>query len=81
MAVTVDGHQTRELGRGDFVGELRALEWSAGYAYPRLASVLATSPVRLLVFPEGVLAQLVERYPSLDQVIREAVAERLQRHS
>jgi hypothetical protein len=35
----------------------------------------------LLVFPEGVLAQLVERYPALDRVIREAVAERLQRHS
>jgi aromatic-L-amino-acid decarboxylase len=79
--VTVDGQQARELGRGDFFGELRALEWGAGYAYPRLASVLATSPLRLLVFPEGVLAQLVERYPPLDRVIREAVAERLQRHS
>jgi aromatic-L-amino-acid/L-tryptophan decarboxylase len=79
--VTVDGQQARELGRGDFFGELRALEWGAGYAYPRLASVLATSPLRLLVFPEGVLAQLVERYPALDRVIREAVAERLQRHS
>ena len=65
----------------DFFGELRALEWGAGYAYPRLASVLASSPLRLLVFPEGVLAQLVERYPALDRVIREAVAERLQRHS
>ena len=81
VKVTVDGQQTRELGRGDFVGELRALEWGAGYAYPRLASVLATSPVRLLVFPEGVLAELVERYPALDRVIREAAAERLRRHS
>jgi aromatic-L-amino-acid/L-tryptophan decarboxylase len=79
--VTVDGQQARELGRGDFFGELRALEWGAGYAYPRLASVLASSSLRLLVFPEGVLAQLVERYPALDRVIREAVAERLQRHS
>ena len=79
--VTVDGQQARELGRGDFFGELRALEWGAGYAYPRLASVLASSPLRLLVFPEGVLAQLVERYPALDRVIREAVAERLQRRS
>ena len=79
--VTVDGQQARELGRGDFFGELRALEWGAGYSYPRLASVLATSPLRLLVFPEGVLAQLVERYPALGRVIREAVAERLPRHS
>jgi CRP-like cAMP-binding protein len=81
VTVTVDGQQARELRRGDFFGELRALEWGAGYSYPRLASVLATSPLRLLVFPEGVLAQLVERYPALDRVIREAVAERLQRHS
>jgi aromatic-L-amino-acid/L-tryptophan decarboxylase len=81
VTVTVDGQQARELGRGDFFGELRALEWGAGYSYPRLASVLATSPLRLLVFPEGVLAQLVERYPALDRVIREGVAERLQRHS
>ncbi|HKE81492.1 MAG TPA: cyclic nucleotide-binding domain-containing protein, partial [Solirubrobacteraceae bacterium] len=81
VTVTVDGQQARELGRGDFFGELGALEWGAGYAYPRLASVLATSPLRLLVFPEGVLARLVERYPALDRVIREAAAERLQRHS
>jgi len=79
--VTVDGEEARELGRGEFFGELRALEWGAGYSYPRLASVQASSPLRLLVFPEGVLAQLVERYPSLDRLIREAVAERLPRHS
>jgi glutamate/tyrosine decarboxylase-like PLP-dependent enzyme len=81
VTVTIDGQQARELGRGDFFGELRALEWGAGYAYPRLASVLATSPLRVLVFPEGVLAELVERYPALERVIREAAAERLKRHS
>jgi hypothetical protein len=52
-AVSVDGEQARELGPGDFFGELRALEWGAGYAYPRLAGVRATSPLRLLVFPGG----------------------------
>jgi len=79
--VTADTQEARGLGRGDFFGELRALDWGAGYAYPRLASVRATLPLRLLVLPEGVLARLVERYPSLDRVIREAVAERLPRHS
>jgi aromatic-L-amino-acid/L-tryptophan decarboxylase len=78
-AVTVDGEPTRDLGAGDFFGELRALEWGAGYAYPRLASVRATSPLRLLVFPEGSLQELVERYPAVARVIREAVAERLPR--
>ena len=62
-AVSVDGQPARELGPGDFFGELRALEWGSGYAYPRLASVRATSPLRLLVFPEGGLQELVERYP------------------
>jgi selenocysteine lyase/cysteine desulfurase len=79
--VTVGGERTRDLGRGDFFGELRGLEWAAGYSYARTASVRATSPLRLLVFPEGALAQLVDRYPSLEHVIREAVAERLPRHS
>jgi len=80
-AVVVDGTPARELGPGDFFGELRALEWGSGYAYPRLASVKATSPLRLLVFPEGSLQELVDRYPPVADVIRAAVAERLPRHS
>ncbi len=76
-AVSVDGRPARELGPGDFFGELRALEWGSGYAYPRLASVRATTPLRLLVFPEGALQELVERYPPVAAVIRRAVAERL----
>jgi len=75
--VSVDGQPARELGPGDFFGELRALEWGSGYAYPRLASVRASAPLRLLVFPEGSLQELVERYPSVEAAIREAVAERL----
>jgi aromatic-L-amino-acid decarboxylase len=79
--VSVDGEQARELGPGDFFGELRALEWGAGYAYPRLASVRATSPLKLLLFPEGTLQELVDRYPPVAEVIRAAVADRLPRHS
>jgi aromatic-L-amino-acid/L-tryptophan decarboxylase len=78
-SVTIGGEVAQDLGAGDFFGELRALEWGAGYAYPRLASVRATSPLRLLVFPDGSLRELVERYPSVAQVIHEAVAERLPR--
>jgi hypothetical protein len=76
-AVSVDGQPARELGPGDFFGELRALEWGSGYAYPRLASVRATLALRLLVFPEGALRELVDRYPPVAAVIREAIAERL----
>ena len=62
--VSVDGQPARELGPGDFFGELRALEWGSGYAYPRLASVRATSPLRLLVFPEGSLQRARRALPA-----------------
>jgi aromatic-L-amino-acid decarboxylase len=78
--VSVDGEHARDLGPDEFFGELTALDWGAGYAYPRLASVQATSPLRLLVFPDGTLSELVRRYPAVDRQIREAVAERLPRH-
>ncbi len=76
-SVTIRGEAARDLGAGDFFGELRALGLGGGYAYPRLASVRASSPLRLLVFPEGSLRELVERYPAVAQVIQDAVAERL----
>ena len=79
VAVTIDGEQARDLGPGEFFGELTALDWGAGFAYPRLASVRATSALRLLVFPDGRLGELVRRYPSIDREIRAAVAERLPR--
>jgi aromatic-L-amino-acid/L-tryptophan decarboxylase len=76
-SVTIRGKAARDLGAGDFFGELRALGLGGSYAYPRLASVRATSPLRLLVFPEGRLRELVERYPAVAQVIQDAVVERL----
>jgi len=80
-AVSIDGEHARDLGPGEFFGELTALDWGAGFAYPRLASVRATSALRLLVFPDGRLGELVRRYPSIDREIRAAVAERLPRHA
>jgi glutamate/tyrosine decarboxylase-like PLP-dependent enzyme len=73
----VDGTWVRELGPGDFFGELAALEWEAGFGYPRLATVRATSPLSLLVFPEGRLNALVEAFPSVEREIRAAVRARL----
>jgi aromatic-L-amino-acid/L-tryptophan decarboxylase len=81
VAVSIDGEHTRDLGPGNFFGELTALDWGAGFTYPRLASVRATSPLRLLVFPDGMLSELVRRYPSIDRQVRAAVAERLPQHT
>ena len=66
-----------ELGPGDFFGELAALEWGASFGYPRLASVIATSPARLLVLPGASFNTLVRDVPGFGDRIRSAVRERL----
>jgi aromatic-L-amino-acid decarboxylase len=76
--VFVNDEHVRSLGPGEFFGELAALDWGAGYGYPRLATVVAGSPLRLLVFPEGRLAELM-RFPEVERWIRTAVQERLPR--
>jgi aromatic-L-amino-acid/L-tryptophan decarboxylase len=74
--VFVDGDHVGSLRRGEFFGELAALDWGAGYGYSRLATVVAGSPLRLLVFPEGKLGELM-RFPGVEEWIRTAVHERL----
>ena len=74
--VYVGDEHVRSLGPGEFFGELAALDWGAGYGYSRLASVVAGSPLRLLVFAEGTLAELLQ-LPGVEREIRAAVQERL----
>jgi aromatic-L-amino-acid/L-tryptophan decarboxylase len=76
--VYVGDEHVRSLGPGAFFGELAALDWGAGYGYSRLATVLAGSPLRLLVFPHGALAELLQ-LPDVERQIRAAVQERLAR--
>ena len=66
-----------DLGPGDYFGELAALDWGASFGYPRLASVIATSPGRLLVFPGASFNTLVRDVPGFGDRIRSAVRERL----
>jgi aromatic-L-amino-acid decarboxylase len=68
-----------ELHAGAFFGELAALDWGGGFGYPRLASVIATTSVRLLVLPGAVLAELVRDDPAVAALIRPAVHERVAR--
>jgi glutamate/tyrosine decarboxylase-like PLP-dependent enzyme len=70
--------QVRELGPGDFFGELAALDWGAGFGYVRTATVTASSPLRLLVLPPSALAELIRRAPSVERQIRAAAGERVQ---
>ena len=78
--VLIDDERVRELGAGDFFGELAALDREAGFAYPRLASVVATTAARLLVFPDGALNELMRELPAVATVIRAAADARVQRH-
>ena len=80
VEVLVDGEMVRGLGAGDFFGELAALEWEAGFAYPRLATVVATDSLRLAVFPGGALNELGVEFPAVGAEIRAAAEARVQRY-
>jgi len=80
VEVTIDGQRVAELSAGEFFGELAALEWGAGFSYPRLATVTATEPLRVLVFPAEALAELMREMPALESEIRRRAGDRLLRH-
>ncbi len=63
------------LGPGDFFGELAALDWGAGFGYPRLATVTARTDLDLLVLSDAELAELMAAVPEVDARVR-AVAGR-----
>jgi glutamate/tyrosine decarboxylase-like PLP-dependent enzyme len=79
LDVLVDGERVRALGPGDFFGELAALDWGAGYGYPRLATVVAVSPARVRVVPPELLNDVAATSPEVAGAIRAAVRERLPR--
>ncbi len=77
VEIEIDGQRVADLGSGQFFGELAALDWGAGFGYVRTATVLARTPVRLLVLPPAVLDELVRTVPSVERQIRGALRERL----
>ena len=77
VRVELDGAVIRELGPGEFFGELAALDWGAGYGYTRLATVIAAEPARLLVVPPDVFNRMTAEVPPFGERISGAVRERL----
>ena len=80
MFVILEGHVTvelpggsRELGPGDFFGELALLVPDGS----RIARVRAADPVRLLSFPRDDALELLESEPSLALVMLREIAQRL----
>jgi cyclic nucleotide-binding protein len=75
--VRSNGDHLRDLGPGDFFGELAALDWGASFGYPRLATVIATSPVQAVVLSSDALNALMREAPAVAERVRRAVRERL----
>ena len=70
--VTRNGKQLRELGAGDFIGEIALVA-----DVPRTATVTATSPVRLLVVTDRAFRGLLEQMPSIAKKVLQSLGERL----
>ena len=47
-----------QLGPDEFFGEIAALDWGAGFGYPRIAQVVAVDPLEVLVYPGEKLREL-----------------------
>ncbi|HET7145593.1 MAG TPA: aminotransferase class I/II-fold pyridoxal phosphate-dependent enzyme [Gaiellaceae bacterium] len=71
------GQVVKTLGPGDYFGEIAALEWGAGFARSRVATVVAHDDARLLVLDQAALAELFHRFPRLEDEIRRTAHERL----
>jgi glutamate/tyrosine decarboxylase-like PLP-dependent enzyme len=76
--VGVDGHLAT-LHAGEYFGELAALDWGAGFGYPRLATVRATTDLEVLVLSDVELAELMAAEPAVDARVRAAAGRRATR--
>lgn len=72
VRVTRRGRKLRDLGAGDFIGEIALVS-----DVPRTATVTATSPVRLLVITDREFRQLIEQMPSIATKVLQSLGERL----
>ena len=77
--VQIGGELVATLRTGDHFGEIAALEWGAGFAPSRAATVVARDAVRLRVLAPAELARLLERFPRLEDELRRSAGDRVRR--
>jgi CRP/FNR family transcriptional regulator, cyclic AMP receptor protein len=70
--VRKNGRKLRTLSDGDFFGEIALVT-----KRPRTATVVATTPVRVLVITDRSFRSLLERSPSIQTKVLQALAERV----
>jgi CRP-like cAMP-binding protein len=72
VTVTRGRKSLRDLGAGDFIGEIALVS-----DVPRTATVTATSPVRLLVITDRAFRGLIEQMPSIATKVLQSLGQRL----
>ncbi|HLK94263.1 MAG TPA: aminotransferase class I/II-fold pyridoxal phosphate-dependent enzyme [Nocardioidaceae bacterium] len=77
LRVDVDSAEARQLGAGDFFGELAARDWGSGFGYPRLATVTARSTVRLWQLPQESFGRLAASEAGFKEAVDAAARQRL----
>ncbi len=77
VEVVADGKALATLGPGEFFGELAALDWGAGFARTRAATVTATQPTRLLVLDWALVDWLIKVDPALRERLEQTSRDRL----
>ena len=75
--ITANGNHLATRGPGEFFGELAAIEWGAGFARTRSATVTATKPTRLLVLDWVLVNWLMRADPAFAARLEQASRERL----
>jgi aromatic-L-amino-acid/L-tryptophan decarboxylase len=75
--VLIDGIVVSTLRAGEFFGEIAALEWGAGYARPRMATVVARHDSRLRVLEPESLVHLLKAFPRLEREVKRQAYDRL----
>jgi aromatic-L-amino-acid decarboxylase len=77
--VLVGDEVVATLRAGDHFGEIAALDWGHGFARSRAADVVADGALRLRVLEGAALAQLLSRFPRLEEELRREAHARLRR--
>jgi aromatic-L-amino-acid/L-tryptophan decarboxylase len=77
VEITADGNHLATRGPGEFFGELAAIDWGAGFARTRSATVTATEPTRLLVLDWVLVNRLMKTEPAFAARLEQASRERL----
>lgn len=73
-AVVRGGKHLRDVGAGDFLGEIALLRGD-----PRTASVIATSAVRAIAMSGQDFREMIDSSPKIQRLMQESIEERLER--